>query len=253
MAEPRGSLKAVLTCASPVLAQRVAVVLTAVGLDGGGAALDAEAQQILAELSAAPAASFREALEHVRSATWPAVDAGRLSWQDLGRGNGDADAVPAGLDEQARTPGGARLAQLAGKVVRFIQLREYHVHDEKRLIAAATAIGWTPPDDEEETAQADDEVVDALMLLADREEAVPGADVVCLLPHHDRDYDWDMCSEMFFQDHDVLMLYDETLDGIETPDNPTNAYLRMGDLRPASWFEHFANVEPRDSNRGFRR
>jgi hypothetical protein len=73
------------------------------------------------------------------------------------------------------------------------------------------------------------------------------------LPRHGDDYDWGMCSEVFFQDHDVLMLYDESLDGIEDPGSDANVYLRMGDMRPAAWFEYFKNVEPRDPSRGFRR
>ena len=59
-----------------------------------------------------------------------------------------------------------------------------------------------------------------------------------------------MCSEVLFQDHDVLMLYDASLDGIEDPGNDANEYLRMGDLRPSSWFEYFSNVQPRDPSRG---
>ena len=73
------------------------------------------------------------------------------------------------------------------------------------------------------------------------------------LPRHGDDYDWGMCSEVLFQDHDVLMLYDESLDGIEDPGSEANVYLRMGDMRPAAWFECFNNVEPRDASRGFRR
>ena len=73
------------------------------------------------------------------------------------------------------------------------------------------------------------------------------------LPRHGDDYDWGMCSEVLFQDHDVLMLYDESLDGIEDPGSEANVYLRMGDMRPAAWFEYFNNVEPRDASREFRR
>jgi hypothetical protein len=73
------------------------------------------------------------------------------------------------------------------------------------------------------------------------------------LPRYGDDYDWGMCSEVLFQDHDVLMLYDESFDGIEDPDGDANQYLRMGDLRPGAWFEYFGNVEPRDPRRGFRR
>jgi hypothetical protein len=73
------------------------------------------------------------------------------------------------------------------------------------------------------------------------------------LPRHADDYDWGMCSEVLFQDHDVLMLYDESLDGIEDPDSDANEFLRMGDLRPRAWFNYFNNVEPRDGSRGYRR
>ena len=73
------------------------------------------------------------------------------------------------------------------------------------------------------------------------------------LPRHGDDYDWEMCSEVLFQDHDVLMLYDESLDGIEDPGSDANIYLRMGDMRPTAWFEYFKNVEPRHPGRGFRR
>ncbi len=73
------------------------------------------------------------------------------------------------------------------------------------------------------------------------------------LPRHADDYDWGMCSEVLFQDHDVLMLYDGSLDGIEDPGSDANEYLSMGDLRPGAWFDYFNNVEPRDASRGFRR
>lgn len=73
------------------------------------------------------------------------------------------------------------------------------------------------------------------------------------LSEHRNDYDWDMCSELFFEDHDVLMLYDASLDGFEDPGNDLNQEYGMGDLRPAAWFRFFAHLEPRDPARGFRR
>src|ERR1017187_2640121 len=73
------------------------------------------------------------------------------------------------------------------------------------------------------------------------------------LPRYGDDYDWGMCSEVLFQDHDVLMLYDQSLDGIEDPGSDANEYLRMGDMRPGAWFGYFNNVEPRPASRGFRR
>ncbi|WP_430379161.1 hypothetical protein [Streptomyces sp. B1-3] len=73
------------------------------------------------------------------------------------------------------------------------------------------------------------------------------------LPEHRDDYDWDACSDLFFQDHDVLMLLDARLDGIEDPDGEVNQRLGMGDLRTAAWFEPFAHPDARDPGRGFRR
>lgn len=87
--------------------------------------------------------------------------------------------------------------------------------------------------------------------LAEKEDA--GIEEHGVFPQHGDDYDWDLCSEVLFQDHDVLMLYDESLDGIEDPGSDANVYLRMGDLRPGAWFEYFNNAEPRDASRGFRR
>lgn len=38
-------------------------------------------------------------------------------------------------------------------------------------------------------------------------------------------------------DVDVEMLWDRRLDGIEDPEDPTNAFLLMGDFRPAAWHD----------------
>ncbi|MFE2058824.1 hypothetical protein [Streptomyces sp. NPDC059446] len=73
------------------------------------------------------------------------------------------------------------------------------------------------------------------------------------LPTHRDDYDFGMCSEVFFQDTDVLMLYNARFDGIEDPDSETNQHMGIGDLRAAAWFEPFLNVEARNPHRGFRR
>ena len=74
-----------------------------------------------------------------------------------------------------------------------------------------------------------------------------------MLPEHRDDYDWDACSDLFFQDHDVLVLFDARLDGIEDPDGDVNQHLGMGDLRAAAWFEPFGYPDARDPERGFRR
>ncbi len=73
------------------------------------------------------------------------------------------------------------------------------------------------------------------------------------LPAHPDDLDWDMCSEVMFQDHDILMLDDPAADGIEDPDSAVNREFGIGDLRSGNWFRPFNNVEPRDPHRGFRR
>ncbi len=73
------------------------------------------------------------------------------------------------------------------------------------------------------------------------------------LPEHRDDYDWNACSDLFFQDHDVLMLFDARFDGVDDPDGDVNQRLGMGDLRAAAWFEPFGYPPVRDPRRGFRR
>jgi hypothetical protein len=428
------TLKAVLTCTDQVLAERIASVLASIAQGGEGIALAAEAETIIAQLPAAPAASLREALAQLREMHWAAADASPVTWDQLEIGDDDHPG-PARRDEQARTPDDARLAQLTGKVVRTIQMSEYHVHDAARLLAAAVADGWPALSEKEDDTDPDDDLIGAVMHFAGTEWDVPGADLVseesqaellavsagdeladwqrkpieasfwtgwrlraeddessgsrpdftalfpvescgcerddceiCTgwqltprtadalhsalsvlsdqayddvaergnapvepgdrddwwvfdrlprltwtqdahwrrrfaracddlvtdlekgevpeprsnaeemalhlairdaprwlevadenegphnqLPEHRDDYDWDLYSEMLFQDHDVLMLFNEGLDGIEDPGDPLNREAGMGDLRPAAWFEFFNNVEPRDPNRVFRR
>lgn len=65
-------------------------------------------------------------------------------------------------------------------------------------------------------------------------------------PAHRDDHDFDGCAEMFFQDTDVLMLYDAGLDGMEDPEDEVNQRLGIGDLRPSAWFAPFVNVTPRE-------
>ncbi|MFJ2779718.1 hypothetical protein [Kitasatospora sp. NPDC087315] len=84
--------------------------------------------------------------------------------------------------------------------------------------------------------------------LDDKEDAVHAA-----LPVDRDDYDFGACTDMFFQDTDVLMLYSARFDGIEDPDGETNRQIGMGDLRVAAWFEPFGNVKTRDPHRDFRR
>lgn len=67
-----------------------------------------------------------------------------------------------------------------------------------------------------------------------------------------RDFDWDWCSTVLFEDHDVLMLFDASLDGIEDSSNEINQALGLANLAAADWFEPFRTDQARDPDRGFR-
>jgi hypothetical protein len=435
------TLKAVLTCTDPVLAQRAASALVTLAQSGGGDATNAGTEEIVAALPVAPAASFREACRRIRDQEWPEADAGPVRWDQF-QAIDEEDLTSARRDEETRTPSEARLGQLTGKAFRVIQFLEYHVYDADRLLAAAAADGWAPLSDQEDRADPDD-LLDAVMHMADLSHGVPGADIICqestgellmaanggeladwrrepitaefgggwrlrgeqngdhesadpdfaalfpaqscdlnhasqdeeenceicggwlltprtadllytalenlsdeahddadekgdgpvpgkkavdwsffdrlpritwgmdadwrrqvgracedlardlasgewprprctaeemalhlaikdapgylemcqedrderheALPKQRDDYDWDMCSELLFEDHDVLMLYDASLDGFEDPSGGQNREYGVGDLRPAAWFKFFSHLEPRDPDRGFRR
>lgn len=92
-------------------------------------------------------------------------------------------------------------------------------------------------------------IEDAPMYLEDR----PDEDDHNSLPEHEDDYSWDSCSDLLFQDHDVLMLFHTKFNGIEDPEDPTNQSMGIGDLREAAWFTAFDNRSFRDPRRGFRR
>ncbi|KNE81424.1 hypothetical protein AB0B04_18590 [Streptomyces xinghaiensis] len=67
-----------------------------------------------------------------------------------------------------------------------------------------------------------------------------------------RDFDWDWCSSVLFEDHDVLMLFDASLDGIEDSGSEVNQALGLANLAAADWFEPFRPGQARDPDRGFR-
>ncbi|MFC5724159.1 hypothetical protein ACFP1Z_28730 [Streptomyces gamaensis] len=75
-------------------------------------------------------------------------------------------------------------------------------------------------------------------------------EVVAGLPEHRSDFDWFACSSDLFQDHDVLMLFDAALDGIEDSGSDVNQALGMVNLAPLDWFTPFGPA--RDPDRGFR-
>jgi hypothetical protein len=53
-------------------------------------------------------------------------------------------------------------------------------------------------------------------------------DTTDALPGHPDDYDWGMASEVLFQDHDILDLFDAEMDGIEDPDSEYNKTMGIG-------------------------
>ncbi|MFD7137908.1 hypothetical protein [Streptomyces sp. NPDC059894] len=55
------------------------------------------------------------------------------------------------------------------------------------------------------------------------------------------------------QDHDVLMLFDHFLDGVEDPGSDVHQSLGMVNLAPHDWFAAFDSDQARDPGRGFRR
>ena len=171
------TLKAVLTCTSPVLAERAAAVLSAIATSGSGTEIEAAANRLLIDLPAASAVSFRDTLAGLRTGEWPGNDDRHLRWDEVD-GYDTAGPVPEARDEWSRTPGDAHLAELPGKVVRVAQLVECHVHDANRLLKAATATGWAPMFADDPDTGPDDDLIDAVMHLIDSQSALPGADLV---------------------------------------------------------------------------
>ncbi|WP_326581592.1 hypothetical protein OIE69_44610 (plasmid) [Actinacidiphila glaucinigra] len=72
------------------------------------------------------------------------------------------------------------------------------------------------------------------------------------LPAAARDFDWYACSDLLFEDHDVLMLFDDALDGIEDSGSDVNQALGMVNMAPLDWFSPFDEDHARDPERGFR-
>lgn len=88
----------------------------------------------------------------------------------------------------------------------------------------------------------------AKTLLRDRPNRI--ADLVDELPVSKEDFDWATCLDLLFEDHDVLLLFDRSLDGVEDTDGEISQKLGMVNLSPDDWFEPFD--EGRDPQRGFR-
>ncbi|MER5696150.1 hypothetical protein ACWDBO_29690 [Streptomyces mirabilis] len=75
-------------------------------------------------------------------------------------------------------------------------------------------------------------------------------ETVADLPQHRRDFDWTACSAGLFEDHDVLMLFDDSLDGVEDSGSDVNQALGMVNLAPLDWFTPFDPEQARAVDRG---
>ncbi|MEV0965497.1 hypothetical protein AB0J25_23450 [Streptomyces sp. NPDC049910] len=71
------------------------------------------------------------------------------------------------------------------------------------------------------------------------------------IPERPGDFDWDACSDVPLQDHDVLMLVDPSLDGVEVSGSEVNQALGMVNLASLDWFTSFAPEGARDPDRGY--
>ncbi|MGW6259940.1 hypothetical protein [Streptomyces sp. NPDC055085] len=77
-------------------------------------------------------------------------------------------------------------------------------------------------------------------------------DTVAGLAAERGDFDWDACSGVLFEDHDVLMLFDDSLDGIEDAAGAVHQAMGMINLAPLDWYTAFYSERARDPHRGFR-
>ena len=57
----------------------------------------------------------------------------------------------------------------------------------------------------------------------------------------DRNDDFDALRELLFRDHDVLLLFDSSLDGIEAPDSAFDEHRLFANLHPGAWFLPFTD------------
>ncbi|MFJ8077048.1 hypothetical protein ACIQ7Q_24685 [Streptomyces sp. NPDC096176] len=172
------SLQAVLTCRDAALAQLAARLLTAAAADGALTAREsAAARRVGEELPDAPAASFRQALDLAHAGVWPTTPHALSVWSADGKDGGAEVGSEAELPVSAvRSPKDARLADLPGPVVRVVQLREFHIYDQDRMLAAATAGGWEPVPDDQLGDDDPKDLVGAAMFAAETTGELPGMD-----------------------------------------------------------------------------
>jgi hypothetical protein len=83
----------------------------------------------------------------------------------------------------------------------------------------------------------------ALHLVIDSAEAAVGDETIPLDdslpadPERDRDFEW--AREVLFRDHDVLLLFNPSLDGIEDNDSDLSQRHMFANLHPRRWFLPF--------------
>lgn len=83
----------------------------------------------------------------------------------------------------------------------------------------------------------------------EEEDVLPGLsphDTLMALPAAADELDLDYLREVLFEDHDVLMLFNPTLDGIEDPSSSLARSLRTANLHPSAWFDAFRAANPPD-------
>lgn len=176
LSQARGpdQLQAVLTCGNPLLAERIASVLTTIAEEGLGPTTAARATAIATELPDSPAASFRKVVEHLQAGVWPTPETTSVSWEEVFAGDTLGDEE----EGDEHTMPTARLSDLTAPVVRVVQLREFYVHDTERLLRAARARGFEPAPESERTEDDPKDLTGAVMDLADPFGLVPGAGVI---------------------------------------------------------------------------
>ena len=69
------------------------------------------------------------------------------------------------------------------------------------------------------------------------DDAIPLDDSLPADPERDRDFEW--AREVLFRDHDVLLLFNPSLDGIEDNDSDLSLRHMFANLHPRRWFLPF--------------
>ncbi|MFD4413491.1 hypothetical protein [Streptomyces sp. NPDC058476] len=172
-------LQAVLTCRDALLARHASVLLTLASHNGALTWHQQEtARKIATSLPEAPAASFRQALERACAGAWPINSSSLFTWpaEDPLDWLQEGDREGSLPISAVRTPGDARLADLPGTVVRVVQLREFHVYDQAKVLAAATAGGWEPMPEEKLDDDDPNDLIGAVMFAAEGTGELPGMD-----------------------------------------------------------------------------